>query len=831
MALFTRSLAILMLATSLHGLAQAQTSNENGLRLRSVSRGTQTRLMPGGTVVLQASVINLGDSIAEGKIVAVVSGETAETSARLVKLAPGTSDNVDVYVKLPQSLAGKESAEIEFTMYVKEGNREVILQQNGQPAKYVITLSVNRLPTLAAMVMDPPAQELPRWYWPQNPPSASYEFAIATRIDAGNTRQAANFDATALPVNSIDWAIADVVMIGEKRALDDAAFVESLKRYVAQGGKAWIMLDRVSTEAVRPLLGAGQICETVDEIELNHFVVERNNASVEFAEVDRTVDSVDPRVFKRVIQSGGRVSHQIDGWPAAIWMPMGYGQILLTTLDCAGWTKIRQQSSYELLYQSQFEAADWAKDLAAQINDPRANRPLQESVQYPLKHIGNPIVPRSWVALALSGFCILLAVLGAWRSFAGELSLLGLLAPGAALVVSTVLMVASTYVRRDTPESNSRLQVIQVVDDGNTALVNEHAAVHLESSAAMKLESKVDGNATIGENMKSGIKKFVVTDFQQWNLENDTWPTGTWEYRSEYATSVENKIVSASLTSRGVELAIPDLPSPIEDPVLGFTVGKPMLCDGNGDSLFSDGTLQADGERWISGTIISDEQQRRLEVYQQFFTAGERVSQLDRVLYGWTAPWTGGPTWSKSLEGKGAAFVALPVRLRRPSRGQEVFVPYGLIGIRRNPSASGQTFAFDVRSGKWARELTMTLNAEMQFVLPTELVPFKASSIEMELDITAPSRTVRILSTGGEGEPIEIVKLENPSIPWSGTLTDPQILQDLEDGQLDVIVEVSERTDVENPLAATSVVAWEVDKFQVSVRGSVGQSSTISGAE
>ena len=831
MLFLTRSLAALALATSFVLPVRAQTSS-NGLRLESITRATQTRVIPGSTVVIAAMLKNTSEVLAEGRVVAVVDGDTAEVSERIVRLAPKTAERILLYVQIPKTVAGKSSVDIECTLYVKDGSRDVVQTQNGQPGRRDIPLSVDRLPSLAAVVMDPEPNAIPYWYWPKPGPSDSYELAIATRVDSGNTRQTANYDATELPASSLDWSIADVIMIGEKRALDDAAFVESLKRYIASGGRVWVMLDRVDTEAIRPLLGSGQMCETVDEIEVNKFVVTRSNSSTSFIESDRTVESVDPFVFKRVVHSGGRVSHSIGEWPAAIWMPVGYGEILLTTLECGAWTKTRKDPSLDLLYQCEFETHDWAKDLASEINDLRRTLPFSEkhSIRegfelgdYALQQIGNPIVPRSWVASALAGFCTLLALVGAWRIWAGELSLIGVFAPIAAFIFGGILVVASTYVRKDTPESDSRLQLVQVTDDGMAALVREQGAVHIESSSDMSLVSEVDGIARIDQGMKTGIKRFVMTDFQKWQIENTTWQGGTWQFDTSYTLPVSDKYVKAVLNDKGVDLQLPELPSPLEDPVLAYGLGHPMICSSNGDNLFADGQLQADGGRWISGTIISDEQQRRLDIYDKFFSAGERMAQLSNVLYGWTGPWPGGPKWSKELEIKGAALVALPVRVQRPAEGEEVFVPHGLIPIRRNPSATGQTFAFDPSIGKWQQDgLQNQLMAEMQFVMPTELVPFKASSLEFEFDITAPSRTVRLVGKSLTGSPIEIVKLENPSIPWKATITDPELLQSFEDGFLDVLVEVSERKDSGN-----NVLEWKIQRLQVSARGAVGQSSSI----
>lgn len=802
------------------GPADAQENREKGLRFNSLARVAQTRVKADGIAVLKATVTNSGSDPAEGTLVANVMGVTDNQSARKVSLAGGESNAYELYIQMPESLVGQNMVEIKVTLVEQYGDQEVIVSTGGRPAEHELTLSVDRLPTLAALIMDQEPDSQPFWYWPPLQPHASYELSVASRVDAGNSRETANFESSALPVNTSDWDLMDVTILSDENALADASFVESLKRFVSSGGKLWIMLDRISTDSVRPLLGAGQTCETLDEIELNDFVVEVSGSITRLEESDRTVNSDQPFTMKRVLHSGGRVTHTIDGWPAAIWMPVGYGEILLTTLDCNAMIVDRPSPSLDMRMYAAYTTQMWARQLVLDVNAGRYDVPLNDKTDYALQQIGNPVVPRAWVARALVGFCLLLAIIGGRLAWVGELSLLGAIVPVVSLLFGVVLMIASTYVRKDVPESNAKLQLIQVVEDGNSALVREKGAVHLEGEASMQLVSSVDGHATVAAEMASGIPRYTTTDFQEWELSNRAWSSGTWRYNADYVLPTSEMVAQAQVTEKGVELKLPDSLSQLEDPVFTFAVGDPMLCSTNENGLTCDGSLEADGERWITGTIISNEQQRRLQVYQQFFKADDRVGQLSHVLYGWTAPWGDGPKWSKDLEINGGSLVAMPVRLQRPPGGKPIYVPHGLVQLQRDPDKTGQTSAFNERTGKWTKELTYAAEADLQFTLPPELLPFSASELDLVLDIKAPNRNVRLLANVGS-ERVEVVALQSPSIPWQATITQPEILEDMRDGVLKMTLEVSERTDVSSTAAASSVVAWEIDRFRMSVRGMV----------
>ncbi|MEO8271659.1 MAG: hypothetical protein ABI557_18195, partial [Aureliella sp.] len=434
--------------------------------------------------------------------------------------------------------------------------------------------------------------------------------------------------------------------------------------------------------------------------------------------------------------------------------------------------------------------------------------------------------PRRWIATALLGFCGLLALVGVCLAAVRHQTWMGWLAPLLALATSLSLLLAASWVRRDIPESVSRLQLIDVGDDGSFAVVREQSGVYLERLSSMQLDSQIDGDLRSSGALTSGICRFTVDDFENWNVSNEAWPPGSWRYQTLFAMPTADLTVQGSLTKAGLQLEMPDsLPAPLEDPVLSFVAGDPMLCRAFGGKIEVDDRLTVGNGRWIAGSILSAEQQRRMDLYQQFFEPNRDLQPPARRLYGWTPPWQASH-WNHELQQPGAALVALPVALQRPEVGQEVFIPHGLIQLRQSLKAAGATTTFNPQTGVWRQDLLVAANVELDFVLPAEIVPFAAKSIALELVVSAPERSVTLSAISPSG-PIELVQLDSPSLPWKTTITDPNVLKLAEDGRLEVLLQVSGRQVAEGAGADNSYVTWQVDHFHASLSGSVLPHSTL----
>jgi hypothetical protein len=406
---------------------------------------------------------------------------------------------------------------------------------------------------------------------------------------------------------------------------------------------------------------------------------------------------------------------------------------------------------------------------------------------------------------------------------------MGILSPAAAILCSLGLLLAANWVRRDIPESVSRLQLVEVTSHGNFALVREQAAMYTATTANMQLESRVDGIMRSHEVASTGAPRLIFDDFHRWRVSNTAWPTGAWRYGAEYSLATSDLLAVGRLTSQGMELSLPTgLPSSLEDPVLSFITGDPLLCQPYNAGLRVDHQLTLDGERWIAASLISDEQQRRLQIYQQFFEPNPSLTRPSRRLFGWTSTW---PTsqWNRELKQQGAALVSLPVRLERPNIGQEIYIPHGLIQLRRDMSGGNHTTVFDDRTGTWRKELSIATEASLEFVLPEEVIPLQATAIDFELDVKAPQRKVSVLAETEKG-PITVVELNSPSIPWKATLQDPALLNAMQRGRLRftlLVSDVSNRGEGDNP---SNVITWQVDHFHAAVRGQVLAISTLSQA-
>ncbi len=798
-----------------------------GLNLSGLALTPNSRVVPGQVMILMARMENYAGERAAGTVVVSIEELPSLQSARYVMVEPGQSEQFELFIPLPQELAQFERLNLVATVYVRDGDREVILQRDGAPVVNTLRLPVTQ-GRVYGMAMEPEAPQYPNWYWPTNPPHRSYELATAARVDAGGTRISATFEMQSLPLNQVQWNGLDLFVIADPAPLRDPAAVQSMCEFIARGGKLWVMLDKVPTALVRPLLGISQMCEEVERVELNDFTIEIESYITQLSEKDRSISSDRDVPMTRIVQSGGRVTHHVDGWPVALSMDIGYGQLLLTTLDSFVWIQPRnEQRSADPYVQSNYQTQTWGTNFAVSTNEPRVDLPLSKIVEYPLRLIGNPVVPKRWVAIGLMGFCGVLAVLGSWLAYSGRLPVIGVVAPGVAVVASLALLLAASWVRRDIPESVSRLQVVDIGDNGSFALVREQSSVYLSQAANMKLESSVDGVMHSSEAVTSGVRLLVNEDFQKWHVANENWPPGAWRYEAEFVVPTQQLIATGRLSEQGLELNLPSgLPSELEDPVLSYVTGDPLLCEASEGGLRVNDQVTLDGVNWISGSLISDEQQRRLEIYQQFFEPNKFLHRPAARLYGWTAPWSAA-TWNRELKQQGSALVALPVALERPAIGQQIFVPHGLIQLRRLTSQANLTSTFDDYTGKWRDEVGMASQVDMEFVLPTEVVPLTVQAIEFELDITAPQRTVTVSFATASG-PVEIVKLDGPSIPWKQTITHPDILQAFQDGRLPVSLNISDLNSAQGAMGATSIVTWHIDHMHAAVRGQMLPLSSLS---
>lgn len=825
-------LAAIVLAVTMvsHPVYARQTANSNSpLAFRSVSLDPIGRAIPGGAIVLKGAVVNTGTSEATGTLIAKITGVENWENATLATVPPGELQQVEVVVELPPDLRPGEYIEIQVSLMIAIDGREVRLVNAGIPVQHSLRVPIAEPVNAVLLVSDEEPAEQPEWMWPPRKPHASRELIAAGLVDAGQTPDFALADGR-LPLRLAEWNSYSSLVVADPQIFRDAAAVDAMRLFLATGGKMWVMLDRVPSQLVADLLAPGQAIETVDTIELNEFQLEATRSNVSLSAAERTEKSWQPLEFTRVLQVGAEVSLTIDGWPAAMRMPVGRGQLFLSTLPAEAWIQKRiEQPRPELRFQTGFTAKRWGSQFVMEFNAfSFPEQAVAAERDYSMKLIGSPVIPRSWVALALTLFCSSLMIIAFWKSWVGKLIHVGLLAPVFAIVASGALWVATLGVRRDLDDQIGKFQLVQLAANGATAVVREQATVYQSNVSSMQLDSEVDARVKVDPSVSSGISRMVATDFHQSTLKNSNWPAGVWRYGSHFTLSTQDLVVQADLDPTGIQLTLPPgLPSQMADTVLVYAPGFPVICSPSANGFRTDGSLTAEGEGWFTDAVVSDEQQRRMEVYSSLFSPALRSGVLAGSLYGWTELWNEGPRWNRQLPTSGSALVALPVILRRPEPGVEVLVPHCLVRLRQVDNAAGMSTAFRESEGRWIDESMMAATLALQFVLPPETTPFAASSIDIELAIRAPQRRVR-LAAMIDGVPLEITQLDSPAIPWRGRITEPEILRQLQTGTLEFRLEVGELAGgTEQSSAANNVVPWQVRRFQLATRGSVLPASNL----
>ena len=95
---------------------------------------------------------------------------------------------------------------------------------------------------------------------------------------------------------------------------------------------------------------------------------------------------------------------RIDGWPGAFWKPVGYGEVLFTTLSSDGWLRNNEpHSTYQVLASRAFYTRTEAPDHGEQMKQREEER-LRTGVGADRHPAGTPNQASAY-RLVVSGGC------------------------------------------------------------------------------------------------------------------------------------------------------------------------------------------------------------------------------------------------------------------------------------------------------------------------------------------------------------------------------------------------------------------------------------------
>lgn len=659
-----------------------------------------------------------------------------------------------------------------------------------------------------------------------------YELVVALRIASGLPREISTFHGESLPpIPSALEGMDQLIVCGDRPA-DDVAGLSALRHWLLGGGRLWIMLDCVSPETAGLLLEDAYDCEIVDETELTKFEIQ----PVDVREpVSGRREFEQPIKFVRVLPGAATVTHEVNGWPAAFWKPAGRGRILFTTLAARGWLREtdgqgrgQRNSKGEDPTSSRLVPTKELSSLGRLFLAPRQPLPFQAKQLQPAltEQIGYEIVSRNTLLVLLSGFCLTLLVVGLVLVGRKRLEWLGWLGPTFAVGISIVIIVLGVQSRRTVPNTAVDLQIVNTSPDSEHLNVQGLAALFNRSSSGAEIGAANEGHLVLDATGLTGrVRRVIQTDVNRWHIQNLELPAGVrfapFKVPVRYPTKVQVRATFGpnGLTGRVTKGPFGTFADTVIATEAGQTVGLRFDDRGN-PNVFSVRTSDVlpEGE-FISGTLLSDEQRRRQEIYRQLVPGpNSKPFPTEPTLMTWAPRLDLGFDFPDQERQIGSALVLAPVVLDRPPPKSDVLIPSPFLPYRMDPRREA-SLAYSNQERRWqARRRGARTWLRIQF--PHAVLPLRVDSVTTTLHIKGPSNQLEIAGLVDD-QPTILASKDDPLGTLSFTIDRSDVLQLDERGSLLVGVFVAgvedSRSDSSNFEGETN--QWQIEFLHFEARG------------
>ena len=612
----------------------------------------------------------------------------------------------------------------------------------------------------------------------------------------------------------------DQLIIADDAVLADTVGVRRIRSWLNNGGRLWIMADRISPEAVQKLIGDAMCYSVVDEVELNDFQIrvraQHSSAQDEFT--DMSFDN--PIRMSRVIVDTEDIVCDIDGWPAAFWKQVGHGEVLFTTLGARGWlldAKISPplKSLAGRFFVSKLEPPQYVAEVSKVLDG----------------EIGYRIPSRSSVAWVLSLQMLVVVVGGISLMYRKRLQGLAVLVPVSALTAMGVLVVMGNLNTSKVPSTIATGQIVRTTPDSATAGVSSVAAIYSQEERALPISNGGDTTTHLVGQDTGSPKRIVWNDAggATWYFVNQ--PPGVVQHVEADAVVEIDQPWNAigRFSPEGLQVKIVGLdPRMCEDSFVA-TVGTPDLALIAGDEpeqgYRGNGVLPSG--RFIGSSVLSERQQKRQALLRELSAPQVDFFSREPTVVTWTKPLDIGLEFGQGYEQVGWSLVSLPLRFEKTVAGTSFKVPSTFVQQGALLGTFGSKF-YNPTTGKWLDDLVKPGDVGVRCTVPQSVMPCVLSNASVDLTIKAPGRTVAIKGFV-DGEFQTLHELESPLGAVQYSITDAAALQLDEEGGLRLMISVSE-SDEQRAVAASTLETeqkqagplrntWGIESLQVSFEG------------
>ena len=370
-------------------------------------------------------------------------------------------------------------------------------------------------------------------------------------------------------------------------------------------------------------------------------------------------------------------------------------------------------------------ATSYLEAVGAVLQSAETGSPFQIEALQPLlaEEIGYSVVPRATV-VGIFGMALLASlVLGVVLRKSRRPELLGWLGPAAALGATVVFLVVGERARQAVPPTVAVAQIIEGVSDKDEAAV--HGLLEVYRPKPGPIEAGVEQGGLFqldARDMQGQLRQFVLTDLDAWHWERVSLLAEPRLASFHVTVPTEKPIVAlARFGPDGVEGKLSGPFQNLSDALLSTTTGRKLAVHIQADGAFrAAGSDVLPKEQYLSGTLLTDRQQRRQDFYGKFLKKPGPASLRGRnVLMAWADPLDMHFHIAPGARRAGSALVVALLRLEHLAAGERATIPGSFLPYQR---------LLGSQQVQPTLESSDDVEMHLRFQLPAEVLPFKVEA-------------------------------------------------------------------------------------------------------
>ena len=644
---------------------------------------------------------------------------------------------------LPNAIiGGRGQASVRTSRLEVANGRELLQRREGETLAEEMLLAIDTDPVkTAAYYRKPPlgAETATEMYLDDD---------VAATMGLARTTSGLSVNVTQLDLDFLPpWVeilrMYDNMVLTSDRIQQDAAGQSAIRGWLRTGGRLWITLDRVAPETVSLLLGNAVDLQIIDRVPLDRYtLVSRDPTSG--AAVEELCEYEEPVDLVRVVTSASDVPSHINGWPAAVRVPFGEGEVLLTTLAPRGWRAEFQPQPTQALKAMMFRLF--------QVRDGRPSpRVFQSALQ---QQIGYSVPSRGLATFVLGSYCAALLGAGLWLYRQNRLDRLAWIVPSITLPAFLLFVLLGVSSSNKVPPTLAHAQLITHIPQANEARIDGLAAIYDSQSRDVAWQGVERTWLLPDPADDANVRRLVWTDVDGMETQNASVKAGSVGLATESAVRPLKTHVGArgQFGPDGFEgrFESGDLRQSADFVLLNPAASAMAVkVDASGRFRATPSAVLAAAE-YSGESLLSDEQRRRQDVMRKLFDPTDSMTfPTGPSLAFWSETLSEGARFPEGFETRSTALNVVPLEIERTAPGQTFTVPPPFLRVASIAGRAGISTAYDARTGTWVRELTRASEIALRFQLPDQVLPARLERGLLTLRGNVPSRTVGIWDFGG----------------------------------------------------------------------------------